>query len=245
MPLWQVIPKFKSIQFPIRWFVIASLGASLLVAVAVSLVTRRGKSTSFQACALGAAVIFNLAISGLVLARAPFQPEALQSRLNHYTDVREYHPKWWDQQKHTELDNAPAIVDQGSASISAIDERGTIQSYIVNADQESILRLRTLYFPGWIARLDGRPTTISPSREGHIQLKIDPGEHTLVLSLEDTPPRVAGKIITALSIAVFAVMLYAVRRRSAGSEDSLTRQDHPRPKAPDRAARKRSRKPAG
>jgi hypothetical protein len=243
-PLWQLVPRFKAIQFPIRWFVITSLGASLLVAIAVSLVARRDKLPYYQACALGAAVIFNLAISGLVVARAPFQPYALQNRLKHYTDVREYHPKWWDQQRHSELDKAPVVVDQGSASVSTIDEAGTSQSYIVNADRESVLRLRTLYFPGWLARLDGRPTPISPSKEGHIQLKIDPGEHTLTLRLEDTPPRLAGKIITALSVAAFAVMLYALRRRATDSEPPVSRQDQPNPNAAGRAARKRSRKPA-
>jgi hypothetical protein len=220
MPLWMIVPKFKQLQFPIRWFTITSLGVSLLFATAVSAVARCGK-LSFKGYALAAAVVLNLTFSGLVMARAPFQPEALQKRILHYTDVREYHPRWWDQKRHEEFDAVPVVVDRGNADIRVIDDTGTSRSYVINAEQESVLRFRILYFPGWTARVQGQPVMISPSKEGHIQMAVGPGEHILMLNFEDTTPRTAGKIISALSLAVFCVMLYISRRKTG----SLTARD--------------------
>lgn len=236
-PLWQFIPKFKSIQFPVRWLLITSLGVSLLTALAVSLILRQSKLPVYKATALGAAIIFNLAISGLVLLKAPFQPEALQRRLAYYTDVREYHPKWWDQQRHTELDKAPAVVDQGNATVVALGKSRMKQSYTISASKESVLRFRTLYFPGWAAHINGQIADISPGKDGHIELKVSSGEHNLTLDFEDTPTRTAGKIVSALSVIIFAVMLYATRRSGVNSEQID-------PKAVDRNSKERYRKSA-
>jgi hypothetical protein len=135
--------------------------------------------------------------------------------------VREYHPRWWDQKRHEEFDAVPVVVDRGNADIRVIDDTGTSQSYVINAEQESVLRFRILYFPGWTARVQGQPVMISPSKEGHIQMAVGPGEHILMLNFEDTTPRTAGKIISALSLAVFCVMLYISRRKTG----SLTARD--------------------
>jgi hypothetical protein len=86
---------------------------------------------------------------------------------------------------------------------------GIKQSYDVTADTLSVLRFRSLYFPGWVARVDGRATAIEPSKEGNIELAVDQGEHHLSLSFEDTWPRILGKFISALSILMVVAMLYA------------------------------------
>lgn len=216
-PVWRFVPKFRAIQFPIRWFSVVTLGLSVLAAIAVSLALRRPRPPYLQPAILAAVLLFNLVVSWLVVTRAPFQPEALARRLTTYTDVREYHPRWWDQQRHTELDEAPAVVTRGKANVTAIDEQGTEQGYRVNAEEESVVKFRTLYFPGWQARLDGQLATLSPNDEGHMQVTIAPGEHDLSLMLESTPPRTAGKIVSSLSLLAFAVVIFLTRRKTTAA----------------------------
>jgi hypothetical protein len=79
---------------------------------------------------------------------------------------------------------------------------GARQSYMVSASTKSLLRFRTLYFPGWIARTDDGAIGIEPSKEGNILVSIEPGEHALTLSFEDTGPRTAGKLLSAVSLLV-------------------------------------------
>jgi hypothetical protein len=214
LPVWQVIPRLRVIQFPVRWYVLATAGASVLAALALSVLSRRSRWVVVQAVTLFVVVAINLAISGVVVARAPFEPEALQARLEHYTDVMEYHPKWWDEQRHEEVDKAPVVVEKGKAAIEPVDEYGISQAYRVSAETESTLKLRTLYFPGWVAHVDGQPVDLGPNREGHIRLTVGPGDHLLSLEMRDTSPRTAGKLISAASLLATLVLFIAARRKA-------------------------------
>jgi len=54
----------------------------------------------------------------------------------------------------------------------------------------------------WIAE-----ERIAPGPEGNIQLHVEPGEHTLTMSFEDTWPRTVGKIVSAASFLIFLGVL--------------------------------------
>jgi hypothetical protein len=240
-PLWRFVPQVRNIQFPIRWFSMVSLGAALLAALAVSIALRRLQSSYLQALGLAVVIALNLLISWFIIARAPLQPELFQKRISSYTDVREYHPKWWDQQRHTELDAAPAVLISGKATVRPVDEEGISQSYRVTAEEDSLLKFRTLYFPGWQAQLDGQSVTVSPNEEGHIQVTVTPGEHLLTLEFKDIPVLTAGKVVSGLSLLAFLGTFFILRRRrvaAQNTEDSQLRTEAP-------AANRGKRKQAG
>lgn len=220
LPLWLIIPRLGVIQFPIRWFAVTSVGASVLVVAATLVISRRSKEFMTDLLTLSLIIIVNLAITVTVVARGPFDKESLNKRLVNYTDVQEYHPRWWDQQRHEELDKAPVVVDRGEATIQALDETGINQAYTVKAESESVLRFRTLYYVGWEARVDGQLAAIRPSVGGHIQMVVEPGEHSLTLKLEDTPPQTAGRIISAISLLLIisAFIVAHIGRRKVSTE---------------------------
>jgi hypothetical protein len=213
-PVWRFVPQIRNIQFPIRWFTIVSLGASLLVALALSLAMRNLRSPYLQVSALAFVILLNVSISWLIISRAPLQREIFQRRISSYTDVREYHPLWWDQQRHSELDAVPAVVVNGKASVTPVDAEGISQSYTINAEEDSLLKFRTLYFPGWQAQIDGQAVTVSPNEEGHMQVAVAQGEHLLTLRLKDTRVQTMGRIISGVSLLVFMAIFFAARRKS-------------------------------
>ncbi len=214
LPIWKVVPKMRALQFPIRWFVITSIGISFLTALAIAL--RKREAFTIQTGLLALLLLLNLSISWLVVMKAAYQPEALRARLRSYTDVREYHPKWWDQQKDPELDNVSAVVETGSAIIQPPIAQGTLQEYVINAEQESVIKFRTLYFPGWVAYVNGEARTLSPNLQGHLQLSVAAGEQRVKLKFEDTPPRRMGKLISLVSLIAYGVMIFLIRRQQAG-----------------------------
>lgn len=227
LPLWMVIPRLRVIQFPVRWFVITSVAASLLVAVSFAVLGSAKRSLPGFA-ALVIVLTLNLTVSALVIGKAAYQPETLRGRLANYTDVLEYHPRWWDKKKHPEFDLAGAVKQGGDAHVVDIDASGTSQSYEVQARTQTTLKFRTLYFPGWTARVDGQLAEISPNSEGHIQLTVEPGAHRLTLDLEDTPPRRAGKIISALSVLAVLSLFFVARQTFVGTgegESQINRED--------------------
>ena len=149
---------------------------------------------------------------GLAIARAPVSSDGFAEGLAR-RDTREYRPIWWDGQLHRETWQNAAIVDRGRAEVSATDQTGIDQSFNIRAEDESIISLRPLYFPGWVARVDGSKVALAPGEDGHVQLNIEPGEHTLTLKFEDTWPRILGKAVSAICCIILLMVLYRGYRR--------------------------------
>lgn len=223
-PLWRIIPNSSFVQFPFRWLLICSSGATIIAAAAVSLVVRNPRRRAIYAAAFVLITAFNLTVSAIAIARMPQDLEDLEKNLSS-KEVPEYHPIWWDGKQNRKLLQTPVLVDEGDAVVQAVDDLGIEQSYDVSASSQSLLRLRPLYFPGWVARVDGKPLEIWPSKEGNIELKIEPGEHRLTLSFEDTWPRLAGKLISAASLLCFLLLPLMTRlgKRADHSRSSVSR----------------------
>ena len=212
-PIWRITPGLSFLFYPWRWLVVESLGASLLAAFSVSMLKHDSRWRALKIGALVLAVVFNVAISALMIWRAPHDPAALEGGLAR-RDTREYRPLWWDGQLRAELWRTPARVDSGDSDVVALDDVGIKQSYVVTATTESVITLRPLYFPGWVARVDGRQVAIVPSAEGNNQLTVEPGRHTLTLAFEDTWPRTLSKVVSSISCVVLISILYIGRRRA-------------------------------
>jgi hypothetical protein len=211
-PIWRITPGLSFLFYPWRWLVIESLGAALVAALAMGALKGELKWRVLKMGALVLAVIFNLAICVLLIWRAPHDPAALEGGLLR-RDTREYRPIWWDGQLRSELWKSPARVGSGNSEVAAIDDVGIKQSYIVSATTESVITLRPLYFPGWVAGMDGKQVAIRPSEEGNVQLTVEPGRHTLTLAFEDTWPRIVGKVVSSISCVILISILYIGRRR--------------------------------
>jgi hypothetical protein len=209
-PVWRAIPGLTFLFFPYRWLAAASAGTSFLAAMSIRTVMRGRKRRVLKIAGLAAAVTLNLAISAVVVWRAPYDPQGLEDGLSR-RDTREYRPVWWDGQLQRERWEQPAFVESGAAEVRTNDDAGIQQSYSINAATESVIAFRPLYFPGWIALLDGKERPIAPSADGHVQLLVDPGEHDATLSFENTRPRTAGVVVSAISLAGLLVMLVAAR----------------------------------
>jgi uncharacterized membrane protein len=216
-PVWRFVPQVRHIQFPVRWFTLVSLGAALLAAMALVFIARHLQSSYLRGALVAGVILLNLLISWLVIARAPFQREVFQQRISSYTDVREYHPRWWDQQRHGELDAAPAVLISGKATVEPLDEAGITQSYRIQAEEDSRFKFRTLYFPGWQAQIDGQPAAMAANEEGHIQLDVTPGEHLLTLRLRDTAAQTAGKLVSGVSLLITLALIFVSRRKPANA----------------------------
>jgi len=191
--IWAVLPPLAYLQFPFRWLVVATAGGSLLVAPAFLSLLPLNRKRMVLASLLGVALVLTLATSGLLMARTPVEPTFFDaSRLRR--EVPEYRPVWWDRQLHEE-ETLPAVtVTAGQADVDVQDGEGIHQQYAASVASNATLTFRTLYFPGWTARVDGNAVGVAPDETGHIQLELAPGEHQLSLRFEDTRPRRVGRM---------------------------------------------------
>jgi hypothetical protein len=70
----------------------------------------------------------------------------------------------------------------------------------------------TRYFPGWTATIDGAPAPIEPfGEQGLIAVDIPAGTHLVATRWSTTPARIAGGVISLLSIALVAFAIWRTR----------------------------------
>ncbi|HKP12979.1 MAG TPA: hypothetical protein VJZ91_12740, partial [Blastocatellia bacterium] len=209
--VWKAIPQLPYLQFPFRWLVIATAATWVLMIVAMASLWPLSKTRAALMIVFVAALGFGLRMSVMAMTRASYDRAMLEAGLSEI-EVPEYRPIWWSKQKHfdatkpDEFATSPVLVRQGEAAVETIDDEGMRQSYAITAASAATLNLRTLYFPGWVARVDGEPTPLGPSDDGNIQLVIEPGAHQLTLSFEDTKPRRVGKLISGMALLGLIVM---------------------------------------
>ncbi len=96
------------------------------------------------------------------------------------------------------------------AGTKIIDERygpnrAEIEIDVPHAFQATYL---TFAFPGWTARLDDQPVLIVPSDpNGLITFDVPAGQHTIVVSFEDTPIRTLANVISFTALIVLCVVV--------------------------------------
>lgn len=72
---------------------------------------------------------------------------------------------------------------------------------------ESVIEMPITYFPGWEVRANNQVVNLSePSIQGLISFKLPKSEYQINLELKDTPVRIIGNLISAVSILLLAAL---------------------------------------
>lgn len=108
------------------------------------------------------------------------------------------------------IPNSHIEVVAGEAEINAQERKTLVHSYIIDANEESVIKENTHYFPGWNIFVDGRQKEIVPDN-GVMTFTVDKGNHNVELVFQDTSVR---KYATAISVFAFlvsgALLLYTL-----------------------------------
>lgn len=211
--IWETIPFFKYIQFPSRWlhitaFAIAFISASWFHILENSSV---GKIAS------------NLLITTPFLVSLLLDSHYISS--SHVFPAKELTPA---KSINLTLEHLPAGVklekldkrNPSSPKATIIEGNGKADTVIwqsaervieINAEQPSVLRVRTFNFPGWTAYIDGIRTEINTERDTRVMLvNVPAGKHRMRLVFRDTPVRLAGKLIS-LATAIVMIVIFSAK----------------------------------
>ena len=128
-------------------------------------------------------------------------------------------PRWVDYEKiDKDGDVKQAVVIQkGTGSAEVIAWESAERVVAIKATQPITVRIRTFYFPGWKAYVDGIRKEIKTEEDvGAMLIEIPKGKHELVLRFEDTPVRYYSKIISLITFCVL-VFISLFSRKKTGS----------------------------
>lgn len=221
--IWDVVPLMAFFQYPWRFLVLVTFAASL-VAGSLPWMVEKVKSDN------GLSGVMPLGLTGigitiaLILYIKLFVPQTiLPKNAEDYTDQHslrwvtskisdEYMPRdFMKPENETEIvKNKLASVDM-NATIPVVEEKTQSVFAHVTMPEDGDLLIRTAYFPGWQARVDGEPAEMKAFGRG-ILVRVPRGEHTVLLQLVQTPIETMGNAISISGIVVLIVGIMRGRR---------------------------------
>ncbi len=224
-PLWDHLPLLPFTQFPWRFLsVLALMGALATAGLAFAGSHRRPKPTAPAIAVLAATLLLLSSLGRLSTDHLPLtDADVTAARLAEYewftgnigsTVSAEYLPPWVQPRPYTsawltqgQRDTAQRIA--GQAAIQPLTRQTARQQWqITVASETAAIRLPTLFWPGWTARLDGAPTPLTATGSGLIQVDVPAGTHTLDLTLRRTPVRLVAEL---LSLVVWLLAAWLLR----------------------------------
>jgi hypothetical protein len=109
-----------------------------------------------------------------------------------------------------------ATLVEGKGSVLVKDWRPPHIELAVNAETALQVGLLQLYYPGWVARLDGVSTRLEvrpSSQDGLLEVKVPPGKHRVLIEREPLPAERAGQMISGVSLALLGALALGWRRQ--------------------------------
>ncbi|MCL4368657.1 MAG: 6-pyruvoyl-tetrahydropterin synthase-related protein [Actinobacteria bacterium] len=238
MPAWEGSAFLALAQFPWRWLGIAGLGIALLAGATMRLALARWPALARGALAAAALLFIVIGAFPMLYPVLPFDrytdltvADVTRFELGRgpmgTSSGSEFLPKWVKSApgrspmvEELLAGQSPTKVDLGAlppgVQARTLSHGPTWDEVEVDAPQSLGMLFRTLYFPGWVAYLDGRPIEVSPFETyGFALVAVPAGQHRVLLRFEDTPVRAAAQLISAACLLALAVILaWRWRRRN-------------------------------
>jgi len=217
---WHAVPLLKTAQFAWRVQVLTGLSVALLTGAIVTTMRRDVLRVS-----IAGIITFVLAWNALAhlapqrldhpqneLSLAQMARFEVNTRGLGFGSFAEYLPLTV-QSLVTKLDARAPAAPPSIALESLGAQRLALR--ISSSHSETVL-LRTFYFPGWQATLDGQPLDLFPSTPlGLITFDAPPGTHRVVIWFGDTLPRQSGALVSGGAlVAMLGATLWLARKHN-------------------------------
>ena len=125
------------------------------------------------------------------------------------TSSNELMPLWVKNHPKTNVGKKVEIL-KGEGQIEIVKSRSNDIRFNLDLIKESIVRINTIYYPGWTIR-DENSKILSPDYKndyGVMDIRLDKGKHFVKASFEETNLRLVADIISVLSFGIFFLFLF-------------------------------------
>jgi hypothetical protein len=208
--VWHLLPPLQRIQHPFRWLAVISSVVPLLLAISASFWLRqfRSRLRPLALLAVGALAISLAFTAGQTirdanyLSRSDF--EELLRPLKEAPSINAWLPVWAESaSRGGPADDRcvpPAVpsslVEAGNRAVSVEKWEGEERRFVVSEGSEPFARVRTFYYPHWVATSGGALLRTAPDNNGALLVSLP--ETTTTVHLQFREPR-RVKLATAIS----------------------------------------------
>ena len=220
-PVWRVLRPLQETQFPWRWMAVVSMGASIVAAAALPLVMnsrskfdRAKRMLIFGAMAISVAFTFSHSVrEAQYFSRSQF--ERMVTEVRGTASINYWFPIW-----------APFSPQKMPGEVAVADRDVTVTSwqpehrkFSVEAGAATDARVRTFYYPHWIARSESGVLATRPASDGALLISLPPNATSVELDFQE-PRRSQFSTITSLSGLIIIGALAAPFRRRRKHDQS-------------------------
>jgi hypothetical protein len=230
LPLWKIIPKLSSMEFPWRWLSASSMLLSGLAGISLPLLWQqvqdskesdRARARQRFALAAGAvliAIVFSSAYpirNALFLDRDSFT--SLQQNARTSPGLEEWLPRG------TTADAAIGLARNDAQQVSVPGRSVVINTW--NAEQrrftigdgdKAVAQIHTFFYPYWELRTsEGRTLSTRPDPEGVLVADVPGGPQAVEMKFVRPRHQMLGNLLSLLAIAALATIALVTIRRSA------------------------------
>lgn len=199
MPVWEVLPLLRFVQYPWRFLSVVVVATPFLAA---SLISHGSKFAGAALVVL--AVLFAFPYTKPVLY-APRPDDYYLSR-REFTDGSSslgngFSTRWMPWRPERPKSRMEIILGNGSVIMK--HEGPTIFESEVVAVSDVLVRMNVAYYPGWQAVVDGRRMRVSPDDRGSISICLSRGTHSVRVFFSETPIRRTANLVSFVSLFWF------------------------------------------
>lgn len=225
-PVWVALPPLQKVEFPWRWLAVTSMCAPVIVAWSIphwaekARTSRRPLAILAAGCVLMACAItmFQIIRGATHLSRPVFDSMAQDIARSNSID---YWLPLWAGERSKEMQG---LVEAGGRDSSVNSWGPQRRVFEVSPGDATDARVRTYYYPYWVAKAGSRQLETRPDGDGALLVSLPPGAVSVSLEfIEPVHVRVAmvASIVGWVSIGVLAASGFHTRRRRAASRSSI------------------------
>jgi hypothetical protein len=223
-PIWAIVPKLAEVQFPWRWLSITSMAGSLLLAASIP--SWRERISHWRPRDLAVVLVFVLSLGftfnevireSEYLPRDRFQP--LLHEIRGAVSFKDWLPIWASELLQVDKMNGQVEASTRPVTITAWQPERRL--FHIAAGPSSVARVRTYYYPHWLATEGGRSLNTSAAADGTLSVTVpDRAVDVEVVFREPGRVRVAAFVsaIAALAILALAILGWSRPRTSSAVE---------------------------
>jgi hypothetical protein len=202
--IWKNVPLLSEINYPWTLLAIMMFLISLIAGYFASL----GKIYAFISIAVVSVAVL------LIIPNA--KPQNAVNRGDSFyltnqattTSSNELMPLWVKNFPTQSWQNKVEVV---SGNIQNLLYDSRMISFSLNLPKQGLVRINTIYYPGWEIEVDGKKTEINYNNQsGVIEIAVNAGQHFIKGEFKETPLRLLSDLISAFSI--FGITAYLFYR---------------------------------
>ena len=186
-PIWNVFPPLQETQFPWRWLIVVSMGASIVAAIALPLVAHApSKFDRVKRIAIFGAMAVSIVFTfSHIMREAQYlSPQQFENAL---TEVRgsasvNYWIPIWARSNPRPMDSA---VEVAHRSVVVTSWQPQERKFSVSDGTATELRVKTFYYPHWTATTDGNTLATRPDYDGALLISVPEGSRTVDLEFRE------------------------------------------------------------